>query len=368
MVQQLDVEMRELIGHSRKQSSNESYSAGMSKYRAYHRLLKTPFKFLTLPTTLAEKQLQIFHLGRFISFMSRDGLRSGTIGQYLNAVRQTHLRRCGVDIIADMKYLRLLISGIRNKEQEAGITVHRKMPFTWEMLMESRRFYNLEKEADLEEFTCVATGIGFLLRSSELLNDKRTNHYLRRKDIQFNYNKGYLQSVTITVRSSKTSSEPVYLSLGYNGNRTSVAALLYKYIQSTTLRPASSPLFPSLTRQQLSSRLKCLAVCLGYHGDSCMFASHSLRRGGATSLLNAGVPCDYIQFLGRWKTDCWKQLYAKLLHETQLLVTFKAFSSGPYTLPPRCNVGDISGPRSWVIGNWRFGEMNTNYTATSTRC
>jgi hypothetical protein len=143
---------------------------------------------------------------------------------------------------------------------------------------------------------------------------------------------------------------------------------VFKYFHATNLRPPTAPLFPSFSRQKLSKVLKSLAVRLGYHGDECHFASHSLRRGGATSLLNAGVSCDYIQFLGRWKTDCWKQLYAKLLHETQLLVTYKAFNSRTYTLPPRCAVGDISGPRSWVIGDWRCGEMNTNYTATFAGC
>jgi hypothetical protein len=249
------------------------------------------FTYLTRPVTPQAIQNQISHLSQFIAFMSMDGLTSGTIQSYINGIKKSHLQSLRVDVIPEKAYLQLLIDGIKNIEDTAGITTKRKFPFTWEMLMACQSFYNLDNINQLEEFTLIATGIGFLLRASELMDDKKTNHYLRREDVKFNFSrKGYLQSVTITVRSSKTSRVSVWRSLGYTGNRTGVAALLFKYYQATKLRQPHSPLFPSFTRHKLSTVIKSLAVRLGYHGDTSIFSSHLLRRGGATSLLNVYYP------------------------------------------------------------------------------
>ena len=35
--------------------------------------------------------------------------------------------------------------------------------------------------------------------------------------------------------------------------------------------------------------------------------THSLRTGGATAMLRAGVPAYVITRLGRWKSDCWQR-------------------------------------------------------------
>lgn len=44
------------------------------------------------------------------------------------------------------------------------------------------------------------------------------------------------------------------------------------------------------------------------------YSSHSLRSGRATDLSRCNVKDEHIQKWGRWRSDCWKEHYAKLDH------------------------------------------------------
>ena len=72
--------------------------------------------------------------------------------------------------------------------------------------------------------------------------------------------------------------------------------------------------------------LKDLGVLLGIKDAKTKLASHSLRRGGATSLFNAGIDAMYIREWGRWSQDMWVTVYAQLSFDRQLELT-KAFPS-----------------------------------------
>ena len=69
----------------------------------------------------------------------------------------------------------------------------------------------------------------------------------------------------------------------------------------------ASPLFalpsaPPLTAR--SFRLRLAGLLASLHLSQSDFSTHSLRRGGATWLLNAGTPIHLIKILGDWKSDC----------------------------------------------------------------
>jgi hypothetical protein len=82
-----------------------------------------------------------------------------------------------------------------------------------------------------------------------------------------------------------------------------------------------SPLFEGVTSKQVSSFVKSLAIKLGYHGKKHDFASHSLRRGGATTLLNKNVPAAMIQLFGRWASSKWLSTYPLLQSEATALIS-----------------------------------------------
>ena len=49
--------------------------------------------------------------------------------------------------------------------------------------------------------------------------------------------------------------------------------------------------------------------------DATKFGAHSLRIGGATAALTAGVPPATIRLMGRWATDCY-EVYLRLTRQT----------------------------------------------------
>lgn len=63
----------------------------------------------------------------------------------------------------------------------------------------------------------------------------------------------------------------------------------------------SSPKCPCLTYSVFSAKLKCLLSRAGIKGN---FSSHSLRRGGATSMSQSGFTVNDIKRRGRWKSSC----------------------------------------------------------------
>jgi integrase len=67
--------------------------------------------------------------------------------------------------------------------------------------------------------------------------------------------------------------------------------------------------------------------------DPRMYANHSLRAGGATDLLSAGVPDLFVKKAGRWKSDTY-QIY----HREGMVVALQAargFSKATKSRPPR---------------------------------
>ena len=59
--------------------------------------------------------------------------------------------------------------------------------------------------------------------------------------------------------------------------------------------------FRALTYAELVKGIKTLAGAAGY--DPKQFASHSLRRGGATLAFRMGAPVQQIQLQGDWLSD-----------------------------------------------------------------
>ena len=67
--------------------------------------------------------------------------------------------------------------------------------------------------------------------------------------------------------------------------------------------------------------------------DAARFGAHSLRIGGATAALAAGVHPSLIRIAGRWSSDVW-EIYARLTQEAA------------------CDISRIVGSSSFVDVEW----------------
>jgi hypothetical protein len=127
--------------------------------------------------------------------------------------------------------------------------------------------------------------------------------------------------MSLTLRTSKT--DPFRQSVTIHiGHVIPVQAMLSYLRVHPCLHTSSSPLFVQsetnhapLTRDIMIHVTRLLLHMLGYNESE--FHGHSFRKGGATSLANAGVAESVIQLVGRWLSDCYK-LYVVTPVETLL--------------------------------------------------
>jgi len=184
---------------------------------------------------------------------------------------------------------------------------------------------------DLEDFdtltmaTAMATGGGFCLRSKEYLGpdsgkiDPRATHW---RDATFKIDHtpvtgkdvAKANRVTLSIVSNKNSlarctRSVIEVDVEHNAVRL-LKELYMRYITTTGSPPElRDPIFlkaskQPLRRKELSKLIQTLMGSMGV--PSHLVGSHSLRRGGASMYLAAGVPEGEIKRFGRWTSDAYK--------------------------------------------------------------
>ena len=119
------------------------------------------------------------------------------------------------------------------------------------------------------------------------------------------------------------------LVLAGGGKLVDPVAALWRLVHEDPVPKAqreSTPLFrthrggvaEALTVAQVRDTVKQLMREVGE--DPAMFGAHSLRIGGATAALTAGVHPSVIRLCGRWNSDLW-ELYARVSRESAARVT-----------------------------------------------
>jgi site-specific recombinase XerD len=102
-----------------------------------------------------------------------------------------------------------------------------------------------------------------------------------------------------------------------NGGVACPFTAFHEYMARVKSRRNHQPVFVhqdgrKVERQWVTNQLRKHLGALGY--DPYQYAGHSFRKGGATSLAEAGVPDSLIKEAGRWKSVTY-QRYIKVSHE-----------------------------------------------------
>ena len=281
-------------------------------------------------------------LARSAAFLALGTATAGTVKKYVGHVRALHHERFGVEYLDGLVHVQRVLEGLANREASlpSGPESRRKAPFTWGMFQQAAPILRQGCQPDDREMlVAIGVGLGFLLRASELLPDGKTLHFLRRQDVVFGprVDEGVPLWVAVNIRSSKMHKTRKLRALAQTSDPVGVCRLLWEWHTHTGgyARPLD-PLFPVVTRSRLSLRLRGLAAQLGM-GDAHRLASHSLRRGGATSLLASGVPPHVIQRFGRWASAMWVDTYAELQFDRQLALA-TALEGQPRSLKYGCTI------------------------------
>jgi hypothetical protein len=155
-----------------------------------------------------------------------------------------------------------------------------------------------------------------LLRASEFCSGALTWANLR--EIHF--------GLRITVPFSKTKLTPTSISVGRRSDGLDIFAAVERVLLLNGSGNHSDPVI-SLSYDQFNSMLKhfytlAFGSCLG-------ISSHSLRRGGTSAMVAAGVPEEVIMRQGRWGSRAWRE-YIDLTAAQQLAAT-RALQRGSFS-------------------------------------
>ena len=248
------------------------------------------FDWPILPCSLEQACLYVTYLAVKLKFSS--------VKAYYQAVIFNHVCAGLEPVRMSNPVLKATLKGIEKSKSGDSKGKDPILPHHLKRLMSLGNF-----NVELEMIVCTAALFMFrtLLRVSNIVH---SSHTLRRGDVVFGH-----EGCFVRVRSSKTTSKrdsatimPVLFSSDKSiCSATWLAAMCKKFNNPKEAFLFSSPNIPVLTYSMFSRKFKELTIRAGLQGD---FASHSLRRGGATFMSILERPVDQIKARGLWKSDC----------------------------------------------------------------
>ena len=214
--------------------------------------------------------------------------------------------------LQDNYHLRGTLRGMR---RSMGDTTHPKLPITPPLLRSILAHLDMSSPLDANVWgVCLLLFYGLLRKASVLPNTGNKNldmeKILCRDDVIF-----HSWGMMVSIRTTKTIQfKERSLSIPFprhqNSDLCPVQAVVHAF--SNVPQPsARSPAFvlpghpkPSpLTGPMFVNRIRhCLRIA---NVDSSKFGGHSLRRGGASFLYEAGVPTETIRALGDWRSSAY---------------------------------------------------------------
>ena len=233
----------------------------------------------------------------YVSYLAQR-LKISTVKAYYQAVIFHHVCAGLEPVRMSNPVLKATLKGIENCKSEDSKGKDPILPHHLRRIMSI-----VDMSNELEVLVSIACLFMFrtLLRVSNIVH---SNHTLRVCDVKVSP-----QGCIVNVRSSKTTSTrdvPVSLPLAFSKDSNICAAtwllFMVKRFRPSSVSPLfSSPSVPKLTYSMFAKKFKDLVSRAGLEGD---YASHSLRRGGATFMSMLERPIDQIKARGMWRSDC----------------------------------------------------------------
>ena len=287
--------LKSMLHHSIAESTSRSYAVGWNAFKSFANRYG-----LTIDLPLDQWSLCLF-----IAYQI-DRVTYNTIKVYLNGIRHFHAQ-LGYELkFKDMVLFNQLQKAYKRLKSDATAT--KKLPVTTALLNKLCPLLDWSSHDDRLFYTICCVGTYGLLRANEFINDEKPllwNSLIEISDSAF----------SLRFSSSKTASLRNGFTVQFFKNNSPscpwfmLVKMLTKYYPFQ-LDP-KSPIFRrtdgSLAKKAwVISKLQKLLETLGFPAH--LYTGHSFRKGGATSLADAGVSDHLIKSMGRWHSWSY-QLY-----------------------------------------------------------
>ncbi len=260
------------------------------------------------------------------------GKSASTVTGYLSGVA-FHLNKMGEDAsFLTNPQVTMVRAGLRRLQVQRRTKHKGKLPFSLEMVQAYSTY--TDSHFSLPNFgisVSLLLAFSCLLRSSEYIPQKKSQHWLRACDVSFILRDGrVIQShcfawhwseevseVVVHIRSSKTdqSGEGFNFFFDLNSSSRALVVALIKWAAMAdlsefepffSLRPFQARRKWCLKRTDVTHAMRVIALQSGFSKiEAKRFTPHSLRYGGASALAAANLPDYSIKFVGRWKSDAF---------------------------------------------------------------
>ncbi|XP_061194816.1 integrase/recombinase xerD homolog [Saccostrea echinata] len=276
-----------------------STSSRVAYHRSWQLFLQWKPSFTSLPVSEVD-------LCNFIGYLFSENYAPSSVSSHVSAIGYLH-KICSLPDPTEKFLPKKLLKGCHALVPQQDT----RLPITTDILRKIIQAINiveplLGNRLLLKAFYLLA--FQAFLRIGELATrSANSNHVLQRSDVSFRVSNGILSGVTIVMKHFKNNTEqkPVTLHLS-NSSSITFCPVKALYDYTTHFAHTSGPLFQFMSGEPVTHHFISQQLCklVSFIGlDPKLYKGHSFRIGAATHAASLGFSENYIQKLGRWRSN-----------------------------------------------------------------
>ena len=213
------------------------------------------------------------------------------------------------------------------KRLQGQQVIRKRLPITIFILTQIDSFFDTKKESDLCYRAAMWLGTCGLLRSGEFVTKPTTKHSLRLHHLTFHDTSNNIldplrlhgiKPLYMSLRLDQSKTDPFRQGTNVIISNPKAIQYMLEYLQQRNQHLSRSPLFAGVDGQPLTcGALVKFAQSIIQRANipnAHLFLGHSFRKGGATSLHEAGHPDSLIKLMGRWTSFAFATYIDPPLH------------------------------------------------------
>jgi hypothetical protein len=291
-----------VLGQSLADATRGTYQSAVNHIAAFHQRLRADFTFPVSPDTLCLWMAD-----------SVDKLRFSSIRNYLHGIATTQVELGYASPLAQSPLIWRMFKAIKRIQGQQA--VRKRLPITVKILTQIEHLFDTNNELHLCMRAAMWLGTCGLLRSGEFAVKQHTRTTLKLQHLTFHNDQSHELDplnlhgqvpayMTLRIEVSKT--DPFRRGTDVIISNSHAIEYMLAYLQHRNQSLNRLPLFVGENGQPLTAsalvKFTQDLIQRAHIPNAQLFLGHSFRKGGATSLHEAGHPDSLIKIMGRWSS------------------------------------------------------------------
>jgi hypothetical protein len=252
-------------------------------------------------------------------------LKYPSIRNYLHGIATTQMELGYFNPLTQSPLLWRMFKAV--KRLQGASVVRQRLPITISILSKIDSFFDTKNESDLCMRAAMWFGTCGLLRAGEFVTKPTTKYSLKLQHLTFHdvnnntldpHNLNHEIPHYMSVRLDQSKTDPFRQGASVIIGNSSAIRYMLAYLHRRNQRLARQPLFAGKDGQALAAgalvKFNQSIIERANIPNAHLFLGHSFRKGGATSLHEAGYPDSLIKIMGRWASFAFATYIDTPLH------------------------------------------------------